>query len=483
MYQTESARLIGETPQFTTSGRRWFPLGVAFFVLGMAAIPLSWWIRGDDWWVHGLWCAVGIAFVLPTLTRVLRDGFRIVLTDHLVMFVGAFALYFLFGALLLVVGPEAEIQHALAYYPIDARDAMRVDAVNGVGFGLALMAASLSNGRWLARQADRMSAVTSKVTVEVAVPLFLILGAAASLNVLAVDLGLREGIVSGAWRAAGKFSLVAIFLGCAHKGRGEKSMRLFAVVVALVEAAGGLLLFSKTATLLPLAAIVAGYSTRYRRRFVIPVGVAVLVIIFVSIGGLVGFSRSSLGVEVGGPVARWQALSEGLARLRGGGGLTGYAPWARLSYTPPQAAALDFYDAGIGGDEIRLIPWLFVPRALAVNKPIITQSSADFHTKITGREGSSTGQGIFASGYYNAGWLGVLFASVLCGWILAQTSAIARAILNRRAILLLPLALLGVYMAFRIDGHFLADYLGLFVFVLYPLLATPFLTVVRQRTG
>jgi hypothetical protein len=60
---------------------------------------------------------------------------------------------------------------------------------------------------------------------------------------------------------------------------------------------------------------------------------------------------------------------------------------------------------------------------------------------------------------------------VLCGWILAQTSAVARSIYALQASVLLPFALLGVMIASRIDGDFIPDYLGTFVFVLYPLLA------------
>jgi hypothetical protein len=197
-------------------------------------------------------------------------------------------------------------------------------------------------------------------------------------------------------------------------------------------------------------------------------GAVFLAAVFVSTGGPVSFGRSAFVGNTENIVAeRWGLVREGLSLVRDGSVLTTYAPWARISYTTPQTAALNLYDAGRGGDEIRLIPWLFVPRALAPNKPMITQHSADLHTKITGQRGSNMGQGVFVSGYYNAGWLGVLLVSVLCGWILSQTSAIGRVVVRRRAVLLLPLALLGVYIAFRIDGHFLSDYFGSFVFILY----------------
>jgi hypothetical protein len=76
-----------------------------------------------------------------------------------------------------------------------------------------------------------------------------------------------------------------------------------------------------------------------------------------------------------------------------------------------------------------------------------------------------------------------MLVSILCGWILSQTSAIAQAVLNRRAMLLAPLALLGVFIAFRVDGDFLVDYFGAFVFILYLLVPAAFLIKVWRRAS
>ena len=57
----------------------------------------------------------------------------------------------------------------------------------------------------------------------------------------------------------------------------------------------------------------------------------------------------------------------------------------------------------------------------------------------------------------------------------------ALAVLERRALALLPLALFGVFIAFRIDGHFLADYLGAFVFFLYFLLLSALIPISKNR--
>jgi len=359
---------------------------------------------------------------------------------------------------------------------------MRVDAINAMGFGLALMTSAISTGRWLGKQADRVAAVACRVPLLWVMVLLLAAGALASFNVLLFDFGFKEDNVSGVWRAASQFVLVAILLCSAYRGRHESLLRLLAISIAGIEAVSGVLLFSKTAMLLPIGALIAGLSLRYGIRKVLPLGALLLIVLFASVGGAVSYSRNAVEEgTVNSLSTRWNIFREGVLASSAGEDSASYKTWGRLCYVPAQVAAYDFYDAGVGGDDLRLIPWLFVPRAVAPNKPIVTDTGIDFNEKISGSRTSSTGQGVFSSGYYNAGWVGVFVVAAMCGWLLAQTSAIANAILRRNALLLLPFALLGVHMAFRIDGHFVADYMGAFIFVLYPILFFSGVLAVRVR--
>ena len=143
----------------TISRRRWVRLAIAYLVLGASA----WWYAPNadlaGWWVHGLWCFIGLALASPTLWRVVRGGFGVVLTDHRVVFLAAFSLYFLVGAALLAVGPTRQAEISLSLYPIDPSNALRVDAVNGLGFGFALLTSAVARGRWLGMQAGRVAAL------------------------------------------------------------------------------------------------------------------------------------------------------------------------------------------------------------------------------------------------------------------------------------------------------------------------------------
>lgn len=460
----------------------WIRLGAAYLVWGAIAWSLGQDADLGDWWLHGIWCFAGLAVAAPTLSRVFRQGVLIVLVEHRLMFLASFCLYFLFGAVLLAVGPDIQGDQATSFYPIDAREALRVDAINALGFGIALLAAGFSSGSWLATHASRVAGAVAGMPTSSVIAFFLVLGTAASSYSLWFDLGFREGVVPGLVRSAGKLSLVAIFLAGSHKGTGEFSLRAFGAALAVVLAASGALQFNKSELLLPLAALVAGLAYRYSTLRILPVGLALLVATYLAAGNPTDFGRSTLGYqEAAGPAERWQILVDGWSSTRDLREEEEYGTWARLCYTSPQAAVLDLWDEGNGGDGLRLIPWVFVPRLVAPEKPEITETGRKLNEKITRSETSSTGVGIFASGYYHAGWWGLILASALCGWILAQTSAIAGAIFSRSALLLVPLALLGMYIAFRIDGDFISDYLGTFVFILYPLLgASAFLIATRH---
>lgn len=460
----------------------WARLGAAYLVLGAAAWMLEPNTGPEHWWLHGLWCLVGLAVALPTVLRMFRVPFAVVLTEHRLMFLASFSLYFLFGAAMMAIGPESQIEQALRYYSITARDAMRANAVNGLGFGLALVTSWLFRGQWLGAAAFRSGALLSRVPAKLAISVFLLAGSIAYVHVLSFDLGLHDGLVPGIVRAFGKLSLAAAFLAAAYRGRGENWLRTAGAVLALLLVLGGTLQFNKTEALVAVAAFIAGLALRFGSRWVIPIGLLIITTLFVLLGDIAASGRSAVLHEgVRTLPERWQVVRDSWEHEGGLHGMGQYGAWSRLSYTVPQVAALDFQDAGQGGDGFEMIGWIFVPRLAAAEKPEMTKTGVEFHAKITGQErSSSTGQGVFASGYYHGGWLGLFFASVICGWIVAQTSSIARAIVSTRALLLYPFCLLGLYMAFRIDGDFVADYAGTFVFVLYPILA---LALISTATG
>lgn len=464
-------------------GRRgWMSAGGIFLLFGLSALLLSAVAGDQEWGLHGAWCVVGSAIALWMLVKGLRRGFDYVLRDHLVMFTGAFALYFLVGASLLAFGSAQQISNTISYYSLDVPSSLRADAMNGIGFGIALMTAALSPRRWFYYQTDRIARLACKMSYLKALLLMMALGMCGMYISIKSDLNPLDGPISGIWRALANFVFVAIYLGSSYRGRYHWLMSVVATVMAAALVIFGLLLFNKTLMLLAIGALAAGLSIRYRTWKIVPAGLALVVVLFLSVGGVVVYGRNVVGTKgYVGLAQRWEIMERGVFGSGSYSAVGDYNSWGRFCYVPEQVTAMDFYDLGNGGRELELIPWLFVPRVLFPNKPVITRTGQEFYKKITRNTGSSTGQGIFSSGYYNAGWPGVVLVSIICGWLLAQTSTIANAIFARGAVLLLPFALLGVYMAFRIDGDFVADYLGMFVFLLYPILLFSGLHALQNR--
>lgn len=458
---------VNELPR--VKRRWWLLLGTGFVVLG-ALIGVILLFSIARWWMHLVWCVIGVCLTVPVLYSSVRKEFSVIVTDHLVMFVAAFTLYFLIGASFIVLGPAAAVDKVLGFYSVNATSALRADAVNSLGFGVSLAAAALMPTSWFRRVSLAISSAVCHMSPRYVLVVLAMAGVGAFAYTLVYDFGFRDGIVQGSIRELVMLCFAAVFLAASYQGRRVFLVRLFAYVFASALAIAGLLMFNKTQVLLALGSLVAGLCMIHPVKRVLPIGLVVMVTVYVLIGGMVLYGRSVVSDRAVPLATRLAIVSEGFAASRAGDPNAAASSWARLCYLPAQSAAMDFYDRGDGGDGFSLLPWVFVPRLLAADKPVITDSARSFNEKITGYRTSSTGQGVFSTGYYSGGWPGVVLAALLAGFILAQTSAIARAAMEKRATLLLPLALMGVFIAFRIDGSFLADYAGAFVILLYLML-------------
>lgn len=444
--------------------RHWRVTGFILILLGLSVLRVTDSIREDDWWVPGAFIIASGLVLLPAIRRVLRQEAREVLADHLLVLAGAFLLYNVFGALLIPFGPQDQAEYALSFYWMDARMAMRVTAVNCVGFGLALVSASLIRRGWVSRWPQTAIRFGSSISEHWVIVAFLLIGGGSAIYVLGFELSLQPGVVPGVVRLMSSLLLVAIMMAATYRGRSSRWLLGAAIVLTMLQALGGLLLLSKSSALLPILALFAGLVWRLGARRVLVPGLATLSAVFLLIGNPVNKARS--GSERGDRVdweERTEVLREGVLDPGSVPREESYQSWARLCYLPSQGAAIDFFDAGRGGDDYTLLGWAFLPRFLFPGKPNMTSSGTEFNDKISGRDTSSTGQGVFIDGYYNLGWWGVVLVGLSVGGMLAWTSAVAAVVYRARASLWMPMALIGSLMAFRIDGNFLADYWGLFV--------------------
>jgi len=141
-----------------------------------------------------------------------------------------------------------------------------------------------------------------------------------------------------------------------------------------------------------------------------------------------------------------------------------------------QGAAIDFYDAGRGGDEFRLVPWLFVPRVIAPQKPVITEYRLEFYYKISGRRGILNRAKEFLSvAITTLVGRGSLLPLQSVGGYSRKLRLWRWRYWREERWFCCHLRLFVFFIAFRIDGHFVAIiwYVRLFSVLLVAVRATP----------
>lgn len=123
--------------------------------------------------------------------------------------------------------------------------------------------------------------------------------------------------------------------------------------------------------------------------------------------------------------------------------------WIRLSYAAQQAIAMRWHDAGAPQDTVSDGWKVFVPRFLWPEKPTFSELGRDFYISVTGGEGALFGLTVFADGYLNHGWSGVLVIGLLTGVFFGATSHFALRVVRTRDFALLPAVFLAMDMALR----------------------------------
>lgn len=451
----------------------WRKVSVVFGGLGFAALAAVEFIAPDDWHMLGLVCGSAFVYAMIILFFGFSDGAKRLLTDPFLVLVAAFSLYFLFGTVLLVIGPEDQADYVLKWYAMNAQDAVRITAMNLIGLATLLFAASFFNGLRVEKAVQPAIAIFNKMPMQKIFWLFSAVGFSAFLWVQTTD-----GVVNGTIGQLSKLILIAVLVGTIYRGRNAAFLHGLAILMALFASIMGLLSFGKLATLQPLLILLLGLHLRLQNTKMLVVFFAIMVAALMLLSKPIGVARvmlmSSSDTSL---LARFDILQQAFRTTADDSSPSG--TWSRLCYTSSQVAAVDLYENGRGGNDMELLGWVFLPRALFPNKPIVTRSGVEFNEQVTGSDTSSTGIGLFISGYYNLGWIGLILASILAGWILAIFAAISRSVILSGSVILLPVGLLGSFMAFRIDGHFVSDYLGPFAMIIIPLLIVLFIL----RTG
>jgi hypothetical protein len=395
-----------------------------------------------------------------------------ILQDLRIIFSLSFSLYFIIGASFFILGKNEVILLQLSSYTkmdtINAPTILMVDALNSFGFGLTLWASLLKEFKVLQIIIYKSSPFFSKLNLLKVTIFFIFFGLISKLYILNNEFSDSPEVIIGLWNQISGLSGLGIFLGMLYQGKNEKIIWFFMITIAVILSFFGLIQFSKFSFISPLLLASFGWAIRKDSLTILLASAVSIFLLMSFMGGLIMYSRIEyLSIRADSVVERFDLVISGIEAMKESDPRTRVNTWARLNYLPAQAAGVQLFNEGNGGNDLSKISWLFVPRVINADKPVMTSSGSDLAYKMHGNSNTSEGLGIFIDGYYNAGWLGFLCYSFITGLIISHTSKLSKIIVNHKLYVLYPLIFLGIIIVFRIDGFFMTDILGTSLYIFY----------------
>ena len=125
----------------------------------------------------------------------------------------------------------------------------------------------------------------------------------------------------------------------------------------------------------------------------------------------------------------------------------------RLSLVNVAAFTIAQYDHGLPGDSIRNVLYLFIPRVLWPEKPLLL-SGYELSTLATGGVGNSISAGYFAETYWNFGWIGLVLLMFPVGAFFNWTTRFAARALAREDWLYAPLLFFNLKLSIAIGDAY-----------------------------
>lgn len=379
----------------------------------------------------------------------------------------ACAAYYGVGALAHYIGNDATTLAIVRFYTFGDADAFKVGLINVLCILTVLAtAAVISRRRWIPpkRQPQRSS---QRWTLLFASILLAGGGAVRYLVVLPWMLGLSDDIlVSTLLMPLARSYIIGLYLLVLAGLRGNLSALLLSLVLVPLDMAISLLTFAKSEVLTTLIFV---YLAVLHHKLSLPriaAGLAIIIGIYSQLDPIIHYGRDELWRQTrstqGTLEQRLNILSlytgtewQGTERADQQSALT------RLSYVNVEAMVVNLHDAGSPGDSLDYLLIVLVPRFLWPDKPIITGVGTELYTLATGSAGtSSISPGLFAEAYWNFGWLGIPILMIPLGVMLAVFSFYSLRVLSTENWLHLPIVLMGVQIATRVDGAYVADIVG-----------------------
>ena len=380
------------------------------------------------------------------------------------------SIYYGFGPLLYYLGSPETIAYVDAYYPVNDFLLFRSNILTMVGIS-GVIAVYMALTIIFSPGISPIVSESKKKDIDVRFLrkisyVFLIVGLPIKIFLLMhLRIGLWEAVLPGSLEFLGVLSTLALVPLSLLSTKRTANYRISFYALLFFEIGAAFLQLSKLEMLkVGIVLVLAGVLRGMRSKQIVLFGIIAFLGYIVILSPLVTYGRikfNVMGLTKGSEATQ---LMQDFAAGSTQGDLATILPgvqgwWARLNYANAQAFAMQAYDAKDKGNTFELIIWTLIPRALYPSKPITTVGDR-FNELVTGNPESKSAPGMFAEGYWNAGWVGliaVVLIMALCYWGWERYNLTC---LKSLQLHYLPVIWLGLFTAIQQDSWFVPSILG-----------------------
>jgi hypothetical protein len=417
----------------------------------------------DIFWNFFVPASMGSACIYGAL-RLFQTNPAYILTAYF-WFLSTCAVYYGLGGAAMAIGTDTTIQVILNFYSSSQAELEKAHLIIATSITLVSITCHLMIGRKVPYVSGEIIKTPEGINIRTVGIVGMTVGLVCQI---VFDLPYQLGVIeeTSALRNLTAVVYVGIVMLSYAGFGGDRAALAIAVCVTVFEFLVGLLLFQKMSPIICIVMCSVGWIMR---RPKIRNAASVLAFIMISYSLLApfcGYARDELlltkGERQGSPAERLeiilQYLEDSTARRATD---DDYQPWlARLSYLNAQGFAISSYDAGRPSNSLDNFIYVFVPRMIMPDKPIISDIGADFNEAVTGSRLSSTSPTILVEGYYLYGWLGVFTLMPIYGVIIGLYSRFSFAKLQDGKIALFPAILMMMLSGMQNDNNLLTSTFG-----------------------
>lgn len=417
----------------------------------------------DIFWNFFVPASMGLACIYGAL-RLFQTNPAYVLTAYF-WFLATCAVYYGLGGAAMSIGTETTILAILSFYNSSQAELQKAHLIIATSITIVSIVCHLIIGRKVPYAGGEIIKTPEGLDIRTVGIVAMSIGL---LCQIAFDIPYQFGLIeeTSALRNLSAVVYVGIVVLSYAGFGGDRTSLAISISATAFEFLIGLLLFQKMP---PIIAIVMCSVGWIMRRPKIRNAASVLAFIMISYSLLApfsGFAREELlltkGERQGSPAERIEIILQYIedSTLRRAVD-DEYQPWlARLSYLNAQGFAVSAYDSGRPSNALDNFIYIFVPRFIMPDKPIISDIGADFNEAVNGSRLSSTSPTILVEGYYLYGWLGVFTLMPVYGAIIGLYSRFSFAKLRDGKIALFPAIMMMMMSGMQNDNNLLTSTFG-----------------------